>query len=71
MFKEFSTTSLDFDIEIMGFSMPEIDGFIGNLGALSNDDGDDPIEFTDAAPVTKPGLLWHAGKQPHLVRQFA
>lgn len=62
MFKEFSTTTLDFDIEITGFSMPEIDGFIGKLGASGNDDSDDPIKFADGAPVTKPGMLWHAGK---------
>jgi hypothetical protein len=62
IFKEFSTASLDFDIEITGFSMPEIDGFIGKLGAPGNDDADDPIEFADGAAVTKPGMLWQAGK---------
>jgi DNA modification methylase len=62
MFKEFSAASLDFDIEITGFSMPEIDGLIGKLGAPGNDDSDDPTEFADGTPVTKPGMLWHAGK---------
>jgi DNA modification methylase len=61
IFKQFSAGSLDFDIEIAGFSMPEIDGFIGNFDATNNNNGEDPIEFTAGTPVTQPGILWHAG----------
>jgi hypothetical protein len=61
IFKEFSTASLDFDIEITGFSMPKIDSFIGKRGIAGADRSNDPIDFIGGALVTRPGMLSRAG----------
>ncbi len=60
-------TDLDFDIDVTGFSIPEIDSLIEGL---TPEEAGDPIEdalpaHDDGPTVTRTGDLWHLG--PHRV----
>lgn len=58
-------TDLEFDIEVTGFSIPEIDALIEGL---SPEDDGDPADDTlpeDGPPVSRVGDLWELG--PHRV----
>lgn len=67
LFKDWTSRDLEFDVEAMGFEMPEIDTFIGNLGVEPASNGaDDKLEPTDFGhPITKLGDIWNAG--PHRI----
>lgn len=58
-----SDMELDFDIEVTGFSTPEIDGLISHLGPanlLDPQEDDLPI-IPEGAPVSRNGDLWALG----------
>ncbi len=63
--KELTTTDLDFDIEITGFSIAEIDGLIDGLApAEAGDPAEDILpELVSGEPLCRPGDLWRLG--PH------
>jgi hypothetical protein len=62
--KELSVIGLDFDIEVTGFEMGEIDLRIASLEDAP-DPTDDPAdalpELPAGPPISKPGDLWHLG----------
>ncbi|WP_022698176.1 site-specific DNA-methyltransferase [Euryhalocaulis caribicus] len=54
---------LDFDIQVIGFDAPEIDGLITGLDEGEADDEADAAPEPDPGPpVTDPGDLWLAGR---------
>ena len=60
--KILSELELDFDLEAIGFEVPEIDLLIDGLNAVPETDPDDRLpEISDSA-VTVPGDLWQMGK---------
>jgi DNA modification methylase len=63
LFKDWTSRDLQFDIELTGFEMPEIDTFIGGLAAAAeSDDVDDRLESIDVGPaITRAGDIWIAG----------
>ena len=63
--KELTTTDIDFDIEITGFSIAEIDGLIDGLApAEAGDPAEDILpELVSGEPLCRPGDLWRLG--PH------
>jgi DNA modification methylase len=67
LFKDWTSRDLEFDVELTGFEMPEIDTLIGNLGvAPRGDEADHNLEPTDVGPpITQPGDIWIAG--PHRI----
>ena len=61
--KELSGLELDFNIEVIGFDMGEIDLRIQALEAATNEpDPDDEPPADSGPPVTKPGDLWQLGR---------
>ena len=67
-FQYLSELDLDFDVTITGYSMPEIDVLIGELGAAqvvtsAADPDDEVAEVEDSGPsVTQPGDIWQIGR---------
>jgi DNA modification methylase len=67
-FQYLSELDLDFDVTITGYSMPEIDVLIGELGAANvvtsaADPDDEVAEVEDGGPsVTQPGDIWQIGR---------
>jgi DNA methylase len=63
IFKEWTGRTLDFDIEIAGFSMPEIDFLIGGLDltAFGNEVEEESIPAGSGDAVTRTGDVWIAG----------
>jgi DNA modification methylase len=63
LFKDWTSRDIDFDVELAGFEMPEIDKLISNLHlAPQGDDADDNVESADVGPpLTSPGDIWIAG----------
>ena len=60
--KILSELELDFDLEAIGFEVPEIDLLIDGLNTVPEADPDDRLpEISDSA-VTVPGDLWQMGK---------
>lgn len=64
--KELSEADLDFDLDAIGFDMPEIDLRIQSLGDLS----DEPADESDSTPASGPpvsmvGDIWQLG--PHRI----
>jgi ParB/Sulfiredoxin domain len=55
--------TLDFDLGLTGFDLPEIDGFL--FGDQDNDESGEIVSELQDAEVTKPGDLWICG--PHRV----
>jgi 16S rRNA G966 N2-methylase RsmD len=52
---------LDFDVEITGFEMPEIDVLIGELHD-DDDEGDDDVPAVAEETITKTGDIWNVGR---------
>lgn len=63
LFKDWTSRDLEFDIELTGFEMPEIDTLIGGLAAApGHEEVGDSLESTDVGPpITKLGDIWIAG----------
>ena len=63
--RDLSVADLDFDVEVTGFDMGEIDLRIAGLeGEAPSEDGsaDDAVEPISGPPVSKSGDLWHLGE---------
>jgi DNA modification methylase len=60
--KILSELDLDFDLEAIGFEMPEIDLFIDGLNTVPEDDPDDRLPDFSASAVTVAGDVWQLGK---------
>jgi DNA modification methylase len=58
-FAELQALDLDFSIEVTGFSLPEIDLTIQNLGLVADADVEAEGSAATGAPVCEPGDLWH------------
>ena len=56
---------VDFDIELTGFSIPEVDNLIEGLTPLDEGDPRDDAPVPEGPPVSRPGDLWELG--PHRV----
>jgi DNA modification methylase len=65
-FQELSAVDLDFNLEVTGFSMGEIDLRIEQIPTVSvraePDAADELPSMTDEPPVTEPGDLWCMGR---------
>jgi DNA modification methylase len=63
IFKEWTSRTTEFDIEIAGFSMPEIDTLVGNFesAALDGETEEDQNPLDSGVAVTRSGDLWTAG----------
>ncbi|MEM8936285.1 MAG: DNA methyltransferase, partial [Pseudomonadota bacterium] len=63
-FESLSGMDLNFDLELTGFSAPQIDIALGrasNDNSGDQEDLDPGVAVMDHAPVTKPGDLWRLG----------
>jgi ParB-like chromosome segregation protein Spo0J len=60
--KILSELELDFDLEVIGFEVPEIDIFIDGLSKAPDADPDDRLPDTSETAITVPGDLWQLGK---------
>jgi DNA modification methylase len=60
--KELANIALDFDLEATGFEAPEIDLRIQSLDPPEESAGDDDFEVPEGEPVSRPGDLWHLGR---------
>lgn len=58
-------TDIEFDIDVTGFSIPEIDALIAGLSPEDDGDPADEILPEDGPPVSRIGDLWELG--PHRV----
>lgn len=65
--KELSEIDLDFNVEVTGFSTPEIDLRIQSLSGSSPapDPADEIPDNSNNQPISRPGDMWRLG--PHLV----
>jgi hypothetical protein len=57
-----SELELDFDLEVTGFEMAEIDVLIDGLEAVNELDPDDRLPAIETSAVTVSGDLWQLGK---------
>jgi DNA modification methylase len=60
--KILSELELDFDLETIGFEVPEIDLFIDGLNAVPEADPDDRLPEILGAAVTAAGDIWQLGR---------
>src|SRR6185437_13000608 len=60
--KILSELELDFDLEAIGFEVPQIDLLIDGLNAVPEADPDDRLPEATSSPVTVSGDLWQLGK---------
>jgi hypothetical protein len=60
--KILSELELDFDLETIGFEVPEIDLLIDGLNAVHEADPDDHLPEIAESAITVPGDLWQLGK---------
>jgi DNA modification methylase len=60
--KFLSELDLDFDLEAIGFEVPEIDLLIDGLSAVPEADPDDRVPDLSGSAVTVSGDLWQLGK---------
>src|SRR6202044_518548 len=60
--KELSELALDFDLEAIGFEMPEVDLRIQSLDPTDNADRADEFSNATGPAVSRPGDLWLLGK---------
>jgi DNA modification methylase len=60
--KILSELELDFDLEAIGFEVPQIDLLIDGLNAVPEADPDDRLPETSESAVTVAGDLWQLGK---------
>jgi DNA modification methylase len=66
LFQDWTSRDLDFDVELTGFSVPEIDSLIGNLEGVPTGEDADTLKPADiGTAVTKIGDIWIAG--PHRI----
>jgi DNA modification methylase len=63
--EELSALQLDFDIQVTGFSLPEIEGF--TLGADGSDPPDDDVPAPQNEHVSRVGDVWRLGEHRLLV----
>jgi DNA modification methylase len=63
-FKELSLLDLNFELDVTGFELAEIDLRIESLneGDTAEDDPLDQVRATTGPAVTRPGELWHLGQ---------
>jgi DNA modification methylase len=63
-FQELSFLDLDFDLDVTGFELPEIDLRIESLNTAEapEDDPADQVPAAEATAVTKPGDVWVLGE---------
>lgn len=61
-FQHLSSLELDFDLDITGFEMAEIDLLIDGDPETAADPADDVPEPAEGNPVTQLGDIWHCGK---------
>jgi DNA modification methylase len=57
-----SELELDFDLEVTGFEMAEIDLLIDSLDSIHEPDPDDSLPAIETSAVTASGDLWQLGK---------
>src|SRR5580692_10159895 len=60
--KFLSELDLDFDLEAIGFEVPEIDLLIDGLNAVPEADPDDRVPHISGFALTVSGDLWQLGK---------
>lgn len=63
--RDLTLADLDFELDVVGFSVGEIDmkiEAITTVGDESDDDIDAPVELPDGPPLTRPGDLWLLGR---------
>jgi DNA modification methylase len=60
--KDLSELDLDFDLDVVGFELPEIDLMIQNLDNKEEDPLDELPETDNNKIVSKPGDIWQLGK---------
>jgi hypothetical protein len=60
--RDLSVADLDFDLDVIGFSVGEIDLRIEGLDDRSGDDADDIPATPPGPPVTSPGDCWQLGR---------
>ena len=60
--KILSELQLDFDLEAIGFEVPEIDLLIDSLNTVPETDPDDRLPEISESAVTVSGDLWQLGK---------
>ena len=60
--KELSELNLDFNLEVTGFEVPEIDLFIEGLEFADEEQSSDEIPQPGSAQVSKSGDLWALGR---------
>jgi len=60
--KVLSELELDFDLEVMGFEIAEIDVLIDGLETLNEPDPDDRLPAIETSTVSVSGDLWQLGK---------
>ena len=60
--KILSELELDFDLETIGFEVPEIDLLIDGLNAVPEADPDDRLLDLSESAITVSGDLWQLGK---------
>src|SRR5271154_6844783 len=60
--KVLSELELDFDLEVMGFEIAEIDVLIDGLETLNEPDPDDRLPAIETTAVSATGDLWQLGK---------
>jgi hypothetical protein len=60
--KVLSELELDFDLEITGFEMAEIDVLIDGLETINEPDPDDRLPAIETSAVSVNGDLWQLGK---------
>jgi ParB-like chromosome segregation protein Spo0J len=61
--KELSELVLDFDIEAVGFELPELDVRIQSLDNSDAVDSADEFDAAQGPAISAPGDLWHLGPQ--------
>ncbi len=59
--QELQEMVLEFDLEVIGFDLPEIDLRIQSLDQPEEADAADTFDGPEAVAISKPGDLWHLG----------
>jgi ParB-like chromosome segregation protein Spo0J len=64
--KVLSELELDFDLEVTGFEIAEIDVLIDGMETINEPDPDDRLPAIEASAISTSGDLWQLGKHPVL-----
>lgn len=59
---ELQNLTIDFDLDVTGFSIPEIDGLIEGLEPQEPGDPADDVPAPDGPPLCRPGDVWALGQ---------